>query len=115
MGDLEPVKRRKHLMDPANPRPVSRPGDMKISKVQQWVLSALALVTIMLLSIGLVFCTALIDEDRRDARIGLLVVAGAFGLVAMGTARAIHLKSLASPWLVVGLVPALVGAWFVLR
>jgi hypothetical protein len=99
--------RRKHLIDPDNPRPVNR-EPMSLTGVQRWVLSVLAGTTIMHLSAGLV--VAAYFEDTLVSRAGLLVIAAAFGLVAMVAARLIHRVNPASTWLLVGLVPASAGA-----
>ncbi|WP_395695499.1 hypothetical protein [Nocardioides sp.] len=112
-------KRPRHLMDPANPRreviSTRDSGPMHLEPVQKWVLSVLAFVTIIHLSGGLVIGALYIDEDRPSARIGLTVIAAAFGVIAVAVFRAIHQKKLASPWLLVGLVPAVVGLILVLR
>ena len=47
-----------------------------------------------------------------DARVGLNVIAAGIGVVAVATGRLIHQKSLFTPWLLLGVVPGLVGAWF---
>jgi hypothetical protein len=112
MTDPAPVKRRRHLMDPANPRPAA-PSGMSLTQVQKWVMSSLAVTTILHLVVGLVVAAAVVDEDRLDARVGLLVIAGAFGVLAVAAALAIHQRSLLSPWLALGAVPALVGIAFV--
>jgi hypothetical protein len=74
-------------------------------------MSALAVTTILHMSGGLVLAAYFIDEDRPDARIGLDVIAGAFGVMAVAAARAIHGKPIVSWWLLLGFAPALVGAW----
>lgn len=103
-------------MDPDNPRPVRRSSDgMSLDKVQKWVLSALAFVTIMHLAAGLVIAAVFVDDDRTSARIGLNVLGAAFGLVAVAAARAIHGKTIASPWLLVGLLPGVIGFWLTFR
>ena len=101
---------RKHLMDPHQPRPPQR-YSMSLSRVQTWVLSTLAITTILHLSAGLV--VAALFADRPDARVGLLVISGLFGVVAVAAGLAIHKKSLLSGWLLLGWLPALVGAYFV--
>jgi hypothetical protein len=110
-------KRPRHLMDPANPqRQVRRTsGGMSLDSVQKWVLSVLAATTIAHLAAGLVIASLYIDEDRTDARVGLNVIAAAFGVVAVAVFRAIHQKKAASAWLLLGLVPGVVGVWLVLR
>lgn len=107
MGTEAPRVRR-HLMTPGSPRPQRR-EPMSIGRVQRWVLSTLAASTIMHLSIGLVVAAAF--SDRSDARIGLLVIATAFGCLAMLAALVIHRRRLLSAWLLVGLVPGVVGTW----
>ena len=106
--DRPPVRR--HLMDPANPRRQNR-EPMSLGTVQKWVLSTLAATTIMHLAVGLVVAAAF--SDTLDARIGLLAIAGAFGVLAMVAALLIHQHRLLSPWLLVGLAPSVVGAFVV--
>lgn len=115
MPESRPVKRPKHLMDPNNLRPSVRKDSMQLSHVQQWVMSVLAVTTVLHLSLGLVLAAAVVEDDRLDAKIGLLVIAGLFGLLAVAAGLAIHQKRLVTPWLLLGAIPALVGAWFVLR
>ena len=109
----QPVRRRKHLIDPTNPRPPQR-YSTSLSTVQTWVLSTLAVATILHMSVGLVFAAAYVDDDRPDARIGLLVIAGLFGVVSIAAGLAIHRRRILSWWLLLGWIPALVGAYFVL-
>ena len=101
---------RRHLIDPNNPRPQAR-YSVPIGRVQKWVLSSLAATTIMHMAVGLV--VAAVVADRLDAKIGLLVIATAFGVIAMLAALLIHQHRLFSSWLLVGLVPSAVGAWFI--
>ncbi|VXB83358.1 hypothetical protein [Nocardioides sp. AX2bis] len=102
-------KRARHLMDPANPR-VDRPNSASVVRVQTWVMSVLAVTTILHLAVGLLISAAVIDADLVVERVGLVVIAGAFGVVAAAAGLAIHRRPIASPWLSLGLVPALVGA-----
>ena len=119
MNEQKVAKRRRHLMDPANPRrEIRKPGDsgpMHLEPVQKWVLSALAFTTVIHLSVGIVIAGVFIDASRPDARVGLTVIAAAFGVVAVAVFRAIHQKALASPWLLLGVVPGIVGLYVVLR
>ena len=111
-----PPRRARHLIDPTAPR---RPHDpeaaARLARVQQWVMSALAVTTIVHLCAGLVIAALFIDEEDTVARVGLCVIAGAFGVMAVGIARAIHRRPPLSPWLVLGVLPAVVGVWLVLR
>lgn len=84
---------------------------MSIGTVQRWVLSTLAATTIMHLAVGLVVAAAF--SDGLDEQVGLLVIGAAFGIVAMVAALLIHQKHPVSPWLLIGLGPSLVGAWWI--
>lgn len=77
--------------------------------MQRWVLSVLAATTILHLSAGLAIAAIYSDADRLDARIGLNVLAAVTGVGAVAAFRGIHGKSIATPWLLLGLVPGLVG------
>ena len=102
-----PPRVRTPLMPPGNPRPVNR-EPMSLGVVQKWVLSTLAATTIMHLAMGLVVAAAF--SERLDAQIGLLVIAGAFGTLAIVAALLIHQHRLLSLWLLLGLLPSAVGA-----
>ena len=99
---------RKHLMTPGQPRPPQR-GTMSLTIVQRWVMSTLATTTILHLAVGLV--VAAYFSEGRDAQIGLLVISGAFGVIAFAAGLLIHQRTPLSWWLLPGLLPALVGAW----
>ena len=111
-----PPPRRKHLMDPDAPRPVRNPAreQQSLTRVQQWVLSSLAVTTILHLSVGLILAAIFLDDPRRDAQVGLNMIAAAFGVIAVAAFRAIHGKTILSPWLALGLVPGAIGLWLTL-
>ena len=110
-----PAPRRRHLMDPSARRPAPDPAAVaRLERVQRWVLSVLVVTTILHLSAGLAIASAFIDPDRTDAIVGVNVVAGLFGVVAVAAGLAIHQRSLVSPWLLVGLLPGLIGLVLVL-
>jgi hypothetical protein len=106
--------RRKHLLDPEHPRP-RRDDPMSLSSVQTWVLSALAVTTILHLSAGLTVAAAFVGDARAGARVGLLVIAGLFGVAAVGAGLAIHRHRLLSWWLLLGWVPAAIGACLIAK
>jgi hypothetical protein len=108
---VSPPKRPKHLMDPNNLQRPSPHDATSLTQVQKWVMSTLAVTTILHLAAGLVLAAYFTDEDRLDARIGLLVIGGAFGVVAIASGLAIHGARILSWWLLLGWIPALVGAW----
>jgi hypothetical protein len=93
------------------PRPVTR-GAISLTSVQRWILSTLAVTTILHLSGGLVLAAK--AADVRSSEVGLLVISAAFGVLAFAAGLLIHGKSPLHPLLVLGLVPALLGAWWVL-
>lgn len=98
-------------MDPNNPvRPVN---DASLTRVQQWVLSVLAVFTIAHLSIGIVIAAAM--TDQRSGQIGLSIIAGLFGVAAVVLGQAIHKHDPRNAWLVVGVLPTVVGLWLALR
>lgn len=99
----------RHLLDPDNPRP-QRGTAASLERVQTWVLSTLAVTTILHLAAGLVVAAAVMGEARRADRIGLVLLAGAFGVVAVASGLAIHRHRLPTWWLLLGLVPSAVGA-----
>lgn len=112
----EPTKRRpRHLMDPNNLQPQPRrDAGMSIGQVQKWVMSVLTVTTILHLVVGMILLALSIDEQYQTSRWGLLVISAIFGLMSVAAGRAIHRASVLTPWLLLGLVPSLVGAWFLL-
>lgn len=101
-------RRAKHLLDLDNPRP-RRPDPMNVQQVQRWVMSVLVLTTGVHFSGGVVVAAFFADE--RVARNGLLVMAGIVGMLSVAGAMAIHRRRLPNLWLLLGLIPSLVGAW----
>ena len=83
---------------------------MSITKVQQWIISVLALTVIEHFAAGLAIAAVVADE--QDARVGLNVLAGVTGVVAVGAFRALHAKPILSAWLLLGPLPGVIGAWF---
>ena len=112
----EPTPRRaKHLIDPSAPRQRASAEDIaRLERVQRTVMSVLVGTTIFHLSIGLVIAAVVIDDSQRVAQVGLCLLGGAFGVVAVAAAFAIHRRPPVSPWLLVGLVPTVVGLFVVL-
>jgi len=106
-----PAKHRKHLMVPGQPRPVPPRGAMTLSSVQKWVLSTLAVSTVLHLAGGLVLAARYVDE--RSSSIGLLVIAAVMGVLGMLAGLLIHRARLLNPLVLVGLVPAAAGVWWI--
>ena len=118
MNDIEqagsaPVRRAKHLIDPSAP---PRPSDpMSLTHVQRWVMSVLATTTIFHLAIGIILAALLPDDMKTASRIGLCVIASAFGVIAVACGMLIHKQKLPSPWLLLGTIPGIVGIVLVLN
>lgn len=100
-------------MDPDNPiRPVN---DKSLTHVKQWVASVLVVFTVAHLAVGMAIGAVAIDPVYQSSRIGLCVIAAAFGVLGLAGGFLIHRRSPFTPWLVLGILPAAVGLWFVLR
>lgn len=100
-------------MDPANPRPAaSKAATMSTGSVQRWVMSVLAVTTIAHFSAGLVLAAIFLDTTRPGAQLGLDIIAGVVGILGVAAGFGIHQKSPFTPWLVLGLIPAVVGLFF---
>jgi hypothetical protein len=85
---------------------------VEVERVQKWVMSALLMVTALILATGLALLAGTVD--RAGAKPGLLIIAAVVGLIAMAGVRIINAKRLATPWLLVGLLPAAFGWYWLL-
>jgi len=83
---------------------------VEVERVQKWVMSALLLVTSFIFAGGLTFLAG--TADRPGAKPGLLVIAAFVGVIALAGVRVIHRKPILTPWLLVGVLPAAVGWWW---
>jgi hypothetical protein len=113
MVHMTEPRRPRHLLDPADLRGSHQRsiGTAKaLTNVQRWVMSVLVVTTILHFSAGIAVAAVLIDDNRADARIGLNVLAAVTGVLGVAAGRAIHGKRLLSPWLLLGLLPGIVGA-----
>ena len=80
-----------------------------LARVQKWVMSTLAVTTILHLVVGLVVAAVMLDDAPDSSKIGLNVIAGIFGAIAVATGLAIHGRRILSPWLLLGVVPTAIG------
>ncbi len=86
---------------------------MEVERVQRWVASALVLTVATLFATGMAILSGTVD--RAGARPGLLIISGVVGLMAMAGVRAINVKRILTPWLLLGLLPAVVvGSYYAL-
>ena len=108
-------RRPRHLLDPNDLQrhhQRSQGSSHSLTRVQQWVISFLAVTTILHLAGGVALVAIFTDEARLDARIGLNLIAGVIGVLAVAAGLLIHRKNPLSPWLLLGLIPMLVSLWF---
>jgi hypothetical protein len=111
-----PPRRARHLLDlDAPPRPRDPLAEQRLARVQQWVLSTLAVTTILHLVVGVVVAAVHLDAADTAGRVVLSLIAGAFTAMAVAAGRAIHRRSVLSPWLLLGVLPTLVSLWLTLR
>ena len=115
-GGSSPQRRRpRHLLDPADlhgSHQRSQGTAESLSRVQMWVMSVLMVTTLGHLAGGVVLVAVFTDDARLDARIGLNVIAAVIGCLAVAAGLMIHKKSPLTWWLLLGLLPGVIGAWF---
>lgn len=100
-------------MDPNAPRKAPDPKDVeRLQRVQRRVISVLVVTTILHLAVGFVIAADHVADDRNDARIGLNVIASAFMVGGIAATLVINHRSWRSPWLLLGLLPGLIGIWW---
>jgi len=97
-------------MDPDNP--VRQVNDRSLTHVQRWVMSVLTVFTVAHLAIGIAIAGLMVDQ--RSAQIGLMVIAGLFGVVGVAAGQMIHRRDPRNLWTLIGLVPGVVGLVLVL-
>jgi len=85
---------------------------MEIERVQKWVMTALMMTTAVIFAVGLSLLAG--NNDRAGAKPGLLTIAAVVGVLAVAAARVIHQKSVLTPLLVLGVLPAAIGGYLVL-
>jgi amino acid transporter len=84
---------------------------VEVERVQRWVISALLLTICTLFATGMAVLSGTVD--RAGAKPGLLGISCVVGVLAMSGVRAINLKPILTPWLLLGLLPALVvGSYY---
>lgn len=100
-------------MDPSAPRKAPDPADhARLALVQRRVISVLVITTILHLAAGFVIAADHVAEDRLDAKIALNLIAAAFMVGGIAATLVINERKPVSPWLLLGLLPAVVGIWW---
>ena len=107
--------RRRGLLDPddLHGSHVRSQGAVEdLNHVREWVLSILLVSTFLHFAAGFALVPVVRDDISTVGRLVLLLIAACIGALAIAGGRLIHQRSVITPWLVAGLVPAAVGAWF---
>jgi hypothetical protein len=106
-------RKARHLIDLDAPRPVRnvRQESASLTRVQQWVMSTVVVTMALHMSAGLILAAMALEERGTTAQVGLNVIAGAFGVLGVAAALAIHRRRPLSAWLLAGTIPCFVGLW----
>jgi hypothetical protein len=83
---------------------------MQIERVQRWVMSAVVLTTATIFATGISLLAG--QSEQAGAEPGLLSIACVVGIVAIAAVRVINQKTVLTPWLVLGVLPAVVVGYF---
>ena len=77
-------RKARHLIDLDAPRPVRnvRQEKASLTRVQQWVMSTLAVTTGLHMAAGLILAAMFLDERGTVSQVGLNVIAGIFGVLS---------------------------------
>lgn len=101
-------------MDPNAPRKKADPEDLaRLETVQRRVLAALAITTVLHMSLGLILAAEYVAADRLDAQLGLIFIGTVFGVGGIGATLVILRRPWLSPWLILGVLPGIAGVWWV--
>ncbi len=89
-----------------------RKKEMSIEQVQRWVVSLLIFAISAFPIGGLIAVShAVRNQGRHGAAVGLVIMAGVLGVLALGAMKIIHKRSVATPLLILGMLPAAVAAY----
>lgn len=107
--------RRRGLLDPDDLRGshIRSQGRVEdLNHVREWVLSILLVSTFLHFAAGFALVPVVREDISTTGQLVLLLIAACIGALAIAGGRLIHQRSVWSPWLLAGVVPAVVGAWF---
>lgn len=96
--------------------PEPKREEMSIDQVQRWVVSVL-IFAISAFPIGglMGISHAVRDQGRHGDAVGFLIMAAVIGVLALGAIRIIHKRSVVTPLLVLGTVPAAIAAYVLFK
>jgi hypothetical protein len=82
---------------------------MSVTQVQRWVSTVLTVTIVGHFTAGLLLSAVMVGDRQLAPRIGLNVLATITATLMVGGVRAIHARSLLSPWLALGLLVGILG------
>ncbi|WP_332662625.1 hypothetical protein [Aeromicrobium sp.] len=89
--------------------------ELTIEQVQRWVATFLILaVSAFPLGALVAVIRSIVDDGRRSDGIMLLVVMAVIGIVALGAIRLVHRRPAFAPWILLGVLPAVVAGFCIL-
>jgi len=89
--------------------------ELTTEQVQRWVVSLLILaVSAFPLGALVAVIRSIVDDGRRGDGVILLIVMAVIGVVALGAVRLVHRRPAFAPWILLGVVPAVIAGIFVL-
>ena len=89
--------------------------ELTIEQVQRWVVSFLILaVSAFPLGALVAVIRSIVDDGRRGDGVLLLVVMAVIGVVALGAIRLVHRRPAFAPWILLGVLPAVIAGFFIL-
>lgn len=89
--------------------------ELTIEQVQRWVATFLILaVSAFPLGALVAVIRSIVDDGRRSDGIILLVVMAVIGIVALGAIRLVHKRPAFAPWILLGVLPAVLAGIFIL-
>ena len=89
--------------------------ELTTEQVQRWVVSFLILaVSAFPLGALVAVIQSIVDDGRRSDGAILLVVMAVIGMVALVAIRLVHRRPAFAPWVLLGVLPAVVAGFFVL-
>lgn len=98
----------------ADSQPRKRREEMSIDQVQRWVVSLLIFAISTFPIGGLIGVSyATLNQGRRGSAIGLIIMAGVIGVIGVGAIRIVHKRPVATPLLVLGVLPAAIAAYVI--
>ncbi|GAA0947290.1 hypothetical protein GCM10009554_44020 [Kribbella koreensis] len=92
--------------------PSKRRG-MKIETVQRWVFAVILIHIGGSPTLALAAYSPHMEQIKHSSGVGLWIMSGVVGLATTAGVLLVHQRSLLSPWLILGILPMTVSAFYV--